>query len=217
MEINNNSFELKLAQQHWAYEDDSYDLTSHGRVILKINGHDIAGEGDLGINQSAVALLQTVFIDHNPIVGNGFAVKPLFFHGCCEYCTCPNRMIDFGVTHIPDQSVLLNCFYVSGHEIDDPKKHYGASVTITNKEYAKQILEFAEGALNFLPKDKKAGEGDEWQVDIYHAWRNELKDLINMTRIYLRKGNVSSKMHKRAGEFDLEDGGIIKKRGGKIF
>ena len=87
---------LKLLNHYWIQgstdpSGEPLDVTSHGNVLLEVNGEDISGcdlpDNDLGINQSSVALLQSVFINHIPREDeyHGFYRSPLFFHGCSIY------------------------------------------------------------------------------------------------------------------------------------
>jgi hypothetical protein len=174
-------FNLKLINQHWLGNsiEQHYDLTSHGNILLEISGQDISGcqysDSDLGINQSAVALLNSVLNDHIPEYADNRISEPIFYHGCSIMSTCPNRIIDFRVRHNKEGIVTLDCFYVTGNDLPEPKKYYDLKVTLPNVEYAKQVLEFAEQALKFLPKDKK---GDKWEVDLYKSNRKELANLI---------------------------------------
>jgi hypothetical protein len=213
MEKIEHRFKLILTNQHWIEgstdpNSELYDLTSHGKIFIFVNGINIAGESDLGINQSAVALLQTIFNDHIPEHADSNIEKPLFFHGCYGYGTCPNRVIDFRVIHQANEKVKLDSFYVTGHETDDPKKYYNIVVELSQAEYSKQVLEFAEQALMFLPKHRKADKTNKWELDIYHSWRNELIELIEITKDYIKKGVISSEMRSRAGKFDLSTGGV---------
>ncbi len=196
------AFSLRLIDQHWlGPEGERLDLTSHGNIELVVNGEDISGcqhpDSNLGINQSAVALLQTVFADHTPQPPDKHITEPLFYHGCWIGGTCPNRVIDFRVRH-SGANVLLDQFYVTGHAVDDPKKHYGDCVSLPNLEYARQLLEFGKQSYSFLPRNR---EGEDWEVDMYKSWRNELAALNKMAETYLRRGKATDAMHRRAAEF----------------
>ena len=115
-------------------------------------------------------------------------------------------MIDFRVRHQANKRVVLDCFYVTGHQTDEPKKYYDTIVELDINEYAKQVLSFSEKALCFLPKAK---QGDEWEVDIYKLWKTELEILIQMTKKYIEEGEISPEERERATQFDLSTGGKI--------
>ncbi|NIP23129.1 MAG: hypothetical protein GWN67_05695 [Phycisphaerae bacterium] len=207
----NIPFELKLIDQYWLPVSESSsrdpngcpeDTTSHGKIELCINGQDISGcdnqDTDYGINQSAVKLLQTVFIDHDLD-----KTSPLFFHGCSILGTCPNCIIDFKVNHISDDKVVLDHFYVSGSQKGgDSMSFYDKSVCLSNIEYAKAILSFARKALEFLPIDKKS-PGLEHEVEYYKQLRIEHKELISLVEKYLQECSISQAMKERAASFEV--------------
>jgi hypothetical protein len=194
-------FELKLLNQHWFENRDDpnsmqWDTTTHGNIRLAVNGEDISGcdlpDNELGINQSSVALLRSVLIDHELDEND-----PLFYHGCWILGTCPNRIIDFRVTHDLDD-VNLDHFVVSG--VNDPKKHFEKRIVISNREYAEQILEFAREAFKIL--SPKRGDLD-YEAAAYISLKKEHKILILMVEEFVRTGIITNKMTKRAESFKL--------------
>jgi len=207
----NIPFELKLIDQYWLPASESSsrdphgcaeDTTSHGKIALRLYGQDISGcdnqDTDYGMNQSAVKLLQTVFIDHDLN-----KASPLFFHGCSIFGTCPNCIIDFKVKHISDDEVVLDHFYVSGGPINgDSMRFYDKSVCLSNIEYAKAILSFARKALEFLPPDKKS-PGLEHEVEYYKKLRIEHKELILFVEKYLQERSISQAMKEKAASFEV--------------
>jgi hypothetical protein len=219
-------FQLKLLSHHWIQgSTDPYgepgDVTSHGNVSLVINGEDISGcqyaDSELGINQSSVALLQSVITDHE---FEESLNSPIFYHGCTLLGTCPNRVIDYRVRHIAEEKVILDHFIVTGHAIADSKTHFEEVLTIPNIEYASQVLTFAEEALKFLPKKRRFNKVpmyvedgsielkptpdlDKWEFKLYEALRSEHEDLITIVKKYLKEGRISDRMRKRASDFDL--------------
>jgi hypothetical protein len=195
------AFDLKLLNQPWFEgQTDSnampWDTTSHENIRLVINGEDISGcelpDNELGINQSAVALLQSVFTDHE--LDENY---PMFFHGCWILGTCPNRIIDFRVIH-GKNDVTLDHFIITG--IDDSKKHYEKRAVIANKEYANQILDFAREAFKILTP--KRGDLD-YEADAYISLKKEHEELISMVVEYLNIGTITDKMKNRARSFKL--------------
>jgi hypothetical protein len=193
------NFHLKLLNQHWIQgstdpDGEPSDVTSHGDILLEINGEDISGcelpDNELGINQSAVALLQSVFINHD-LNDN----QPIFYHGCWILGTCPNRIIDFRVIHTNQNEVKLDHFIVTG--IGNSMKHYQKNCTIPNLDYARQILEFSEESFEFLKPER--GEDDE--APAYSSLRREQEALINLVKEYLFIGEISASMRNRTEFF----------------
>ena len=193
-----NSFELKLLSQNWiSGSTDPYgeplDTTSHGNISLKINGEEISGcqfpHMELGINQSAVALLKSVFENHEPDDN-----YPIFYHGCWIISTCACRIIDCQVTHLSRDRVRLSQFVVTGGPIKDKgleKKLHATSITIPNIDYASQILPFAEKALEFLVLPERGLGGDdkalsEFEASKFSQLRDEHRELLERLRAYLK-------------------------------
>ena len=163
-------FHLELLNQHWINGStdpvgEPADVTSEGNILLEINGEDISGcalkDNELGINQSAVALLKSIFLNHFPDEDWFRDPPPLFPHGCYILGTCTNRVVDFRVRHIPGDKVALDHFIVTG--IGDWKRYYGETVVIPNIEYARQILAFAEKSFTFL----KPGRGKDYEASAH--------------------------------------------------
>lgn len=199
------NFRLKLLNQHWIQgstdpNGEPDDVTSHGNILLEINGEDISGckllDNELGINQSAVALLQSVFIDHKLDEGH-IKHNPMFFHGCSIFGSCPNRIIDFRVRHIKNE-VTLDHFIVTGTDLDSTE-HYEKKVTIPNYEYAQQILAFGEESFRFL----LPGRGDDYETSAYSNFREEHEILVNLVKDYLKNGRISASTRRKVKSFDV--------------
>ncbi|MBN1644307.1 MAG: hypothetical protein JW856_05780, partial [Dehalococcoidales bacterium] len=156
---------------------------------------DISGcelpHNDLGINQSAVALLESVFLNHTPDEKHGFYPYPLFFHGCAINGTCGNRIIDFRVRHISHDNVLLDHFIVTG--INNWNKYYRNKLVIPNMEYAQQILEFAQDSLKFLRSERGVG----WEASAYSALKKDHEELFSLANDYIRTGKISASTRKK--------------------
>lgn len=205
-----SSFRLELADQYWirgvGSDFANEDPTSHGRVSVRVNGVEISRSGhehtDYGVNQSAVRLLQTVFIDHTPQKWQpGSRFNPVFFHGCDIFGTCPNCIIDYRVTHHADAAVTLDRFYVTGGDEDaDPDEYIDMTVRIPRREYALQVLEFSKKAFDFLPEEK----GMEHEMPAYRRLRAEHAALIKMVEEYLKTGIVTTQMKNRAAGFSVD-------------
>ena len=202
------AFELKLLDQYWISgsrdpEGEPEDATSHGRIALVIDGEDISGcedqDTDYGINQSAVALLQSIFIDHVAMEWPSYGPSPVFFHGCSILATCPNCIIDFDVRHLPADKVSLTHFHVSGGPRDsDPRRFHDRAVCLFNLDYARIALEFAARAFEFLPAKK----GLDYEVRFYQMLRSEHEVLMSLAGGYLRDRSISEGMRSRALGFD---------------
>ena len=194
-------FELKLLDQFWISgsreaDGEPLDTTSHGKISVLVNGTDISGsddpETDYGINQAAVQLLKSVFVDHECDLE-----APMVPHGCSIVCTCPNCIIDFRVTHTEDGNVALGDFYASG--ATEKPRRYTHHVTVPLSDYASQVVELAENALQFLPVDKS---GEDYEVDAYKSVRNDIERLLLLAREYLSTNAITDEMKAEAEEAD---------------
>jgi hypothetical protein len=204
-----DDFQIKLLDQYWIMgsrdpEGDPNDLTSLGKISLHINGQDISGCGDTdtayGLNQSAIRLLQTIFLDHVP---SEKRENPIFYHGCSIICTCPNCIIDYRVQHHCG-TVVLDQFYVSGgSKTDSPDRYKHLLANLDNVQYAKEIIQFSQEVLDFLPPTKTANEMDRWELEIYFLLRDELTTLIDLAHTYVDSGIISDVMISRAGKIDV--------------
>jgi hypothetical protein len=202
-----DTFDIFISDQYWIDgsrepEGCPEDTTSHGKIKLVINGTDISGceneDTDYGLNQSAVRLLQTIFVNNASQNFN----NPIFYHGCSVLVTCPNCIINFRVRHKKDGRVSLDRFYVTGGADHlDPKRYHKKKIVISKLEYAQKIVQFSEEALSFLPQTKQ-GE-PYYEIDAYKKLRGELKDLIDLAKGYLQTKVVSSDMKRRVLGFSV--------------
>lgn len=193
-------FELKLLDQYWIMgsrdpEGDPADTTSHGKIRLSVDGENIVNaDADYGINQSAVSLLQTIFVDHIP---DDRRWNPIFYHGCSIITTCPNCIVDFRVRHESDEFVILDQFYVTGGQSDaDPMRYYDKCVRVRAPQYARAVVEFAKEAFAFLPKGKTGGQ--EYEVSAYHFLKERHEKLINLAEEYIQTGLITDNMKQYA-------------------
>lgn len=201
------AFDITITDQYWIDgsrepEDCPDDTTSHGKIQLVINDIDISGcddeDTDYGLNQSAIRLLQTIFIDNS----SGNLDNPIFFHGCSVLTTCPNCIIDFRVRHKENESVVLDRFYVTGgNHLLDPKRYYNLTTELSNLEYARKVMQFSKEAYAFLPKAKK-GE-PAYEINAYDNLRRELSDLIDLADEYITTKTVNSVMKRRVLGFEV--------------
>lgn len=207
--MNLDDFKIELLDQYWirgASDPDGNpeDLTSHGKIAVIINGQDISGcedrHTDYGLNQSALRLLQTVFLDHSPSDGHS---NPIFYHGCSIICTCPNCVIDYRVQHL-DRRVVLDQFFVSGGaESESSDRYRHLEVHLENLQYADTIIKFSEEVLDFLSLSKKTSGIDRWELDIYFQLRSELVSLLNLGREYIATRAITDVMLSRAENLDV--------------
>jgi len=196
------AFDLQLLDQYWFHgsrvpSGDPFDVTSHGKIRLLIDGEDIAGcedpDSDYGINQSAVRLLQTIFIDNIPDAGRD---NPVFYHGCSIVCTCPNCIIDFRVRHDSDGSVELDHFYVTGGPSGaNAARFEDKYIRIANLDYARPVVRFAKRALKFLPENKI---GADHEISAYKFLKEQHAHLIDLAEDYLQTGRISEGMKQYA-------------------
>ena len=207
-----DEFRIELLDQYWILgsrdpDGDPEDLTSHGKIALIINGQDISGcdhlDTDYGLNQSAVRLLQSIFLDQSSSVEH---MNPIFYHGCSIICTCPNCVIDFRVQHL-DQRVVLDQFFVSGGSESEPADRYkDIEVQLNNVQYAKTIADFSREVLDFLSPNKSISKSDSldetayllWELKNYYLLRSELGTLLIFAKEYISTGILTDRMISHA-------------------
>lgn len=179
-------FSLRLADQCWPSgsrkpDSDLDDATSHGRIELWIAGVEVAvgnyPETDYGINQSAVRLLQTLFADHavREWKDTLLAYDPVIYCGCTILGTCPNGAIDYRVRHGADGTAAID--QVVAH--NDPRRFAGLAVTVPLRDYARDVVVFAEQALAFLGDQPR---GDDWEQPLYARLKQEHEFLLPLGR-----------------------------------
>jgi hypothetical protein len=196
------NFELKLLDQYWFSDSrnpdgNPDDTTSHGKISLIINGLEMSGCDDsgteYGINQAAVQLLKSIFIDHEMDI-----IMPMIPHGCSIIGTCPNCIIDFTVTHLDGQNIKLGDFYVTGGKNGEDRNRYANHVCVVSlNDYIKQIVGFADKSLRFLPLEKV---GEQYEIDAYMSVRRFHDKLLNLAYKYLDNHILTDEMKQIARE-----------------
>jgi len=200
------AFDLRLLDQYWVNgsRDTNFtdDPTSHGKIALIVNGEDISGcddgHTDYGINQAAPRLLQTVVLDHAPDPED-VSDTAIFPHGCWILSSCPNCVIDFSVSHLKSDEVILSQFVVTGAGVRRSLRLSSRAVRLPLTEYAQMVLTFAEQALSFLPP--RAGADEE--AEYYELLRAMHVKLIALVRKYLVKGKVTRAMRREAQSYPV--------------
>jgi len=148
-------FRLEIVEQTWlGNEPPPFDLCSHGRLWLEVNGHIILdGREIYGISESALALLRT--LDHDHTSQKPLAEK-LIFHGCGTVLMmgCPIG-VNWGVTHQNNQVILNQFKRWDSPDEHHPKEFPGLEVLLSFKEYQQQVLVFAEKVRDFFKNETK--------------------------------------------------------------
>ncbi len=148
-------FHIQILEQSWlGNEPPPFDLCSHGRLLLEVDGQVILdGREIYGVSETALALLRTLDHDHTPLQP---LAEKLIFHGCGTVLMmgCPIG-VDWTVIH-EDNLVQLSQFT----RWDSPDEHHpqqfpGLAVTLSFKEYQNQILTLAAQVLDFFKGESK--------------------------------------------------------------
>jgi hypothetical protein len=173
-------FEIKLLEHYWINNSfdkygDSDDVTSHGKIGIYLNNKDFvkcnASNTDYGINLAAVNLLQSIFFDRKYNLA-----LPLINHGCSIFPDCPcGCNVDFSLFHNENETTLKD-FWVNN------EKQNLKDIQISRIDYANQIINFAENALDLLPEEKETDYDEDNQF--YAALFNAHTSLINIAKSF---------------------------------
>ncbi|MDP9258904.1 MAG: hypothetical protein M3Q31_20485, partial [Actinomycetota bacterium] len=131
-------FRIDLLEQGWldGCEAES-DLCSHGRLRIVIGQRTVAdGELDVGISESALALLRTLDQDRR----SAEKQERLIFHGCGAILMmgCPIG-IDWDVVHDGDVVRLRNVIVCDGTAAGDERDRH-LSIDVPATEYREQVV-----------------------------------------------------------------------------
>jgi hypothetical protein len=174
------SFSIEVIEQGWAAPDaGDDDLCSHGRIRLVIGGATILDGGpdaEVGISESALALLRTLDNDHTP---SEPVAEQLILHGCglIPMLGC-DIGVDWDVHHDGDQVHLSNVRVDDGSNVrvdDGPGR--GIAATLTRSEYEGALLAFADEATRPFTGVTKRITG-EFERDEYQAFWGEYNQIL---------------------------------------
>ncbi len=172
-------FDIKIEHQGWLDgSSPEGDACTHGRIRLIIGGVAIAaGEGPLGISESALALLRTMESDHCPTKP---VAERLIFHGCGAMLMmgCPIG-IDWVVTHLGKELVQISdvVWYPQTNE-ENAIRYTDLSVVLPLADYRAKVLAFAIEAMKPFQGTVKHFEDEYSQAEYDDFWR-EYKALAN--------------------------------------
>ena len=141
--MSTSQFEIEILEQGWlGSEQTEYDLCSHGKIRLVIDGQVISSvEENYGISESALALLRTLKSNHNEV--NPVAER-LIFHGCGTLLMmgCPIG-INWNVTHVQGRVILNNIIRFDTTNEERSTKFTDLEAKLTEEDYRKQVIAFA--------------------------------------------------------------------------
>lgn len=148
-------FRIEIVEQTWlGNEPPQFDLCSHGRIWLEVNGEIILdGREIYGVSESALALLRTLDHDHTP--QQPLADK-MIFHGCGTILMmgCPIG-VNWVATHLGDQVNLRNFKRWDSPDEQHPQEFPGLEIALPFTEYKRQVLAFAEQVRGFFKVEGK--------------------------------------------------------------
>ena len=148
-------FCIEIVEQTWlGTEPPEFDLCSHGRLWLEVDGQIILdGREIYGISESALALLRTLDHDHTP---EQALAEKLIFHGCGMVLMmgCPIG-VNWTVKHQHEMVQLSNFKRWDSPDEQHPQEFPDLEVTLSFKEYQRQVLAFAEHVRKFFKSETK--------------------------------------------------------------
>lgn len=173
-------FVIKIEKQEWLYGNEEEDLCSHGEIYINVNGNIITQSGkneNWGISESALSLLRTLDKDY---VRNPTSEEGLILHGCGAILMmgCPIS-IYWTVTHSGEQVVLSDFTKVKTTNPKSGSVYYpNLQISLDQKEYKNQIVQFAVQAKNFFDVSKEKRITDDYDREMYKEFWNEYNDLL---------------------------------------
>jgi hypothetical protein len=167
----NPSFGIAIVEQGWIAPDaGDEDLCSHGRIRLVIGGTTILDGGpddEVGISESALALLRTLNADHTP---DAPIAEKLIFHGCGLILMMGCDIgVDWEVRHDGDHARLSSVSVDGG-----PRRDIAA--TLGRDEYERIVLAFQEATDPFSGLTKRIT--DDFDRECYEAFWNEYNEIL---------------------------------------
>jgi hypothetical protein len=163
-------FRIDLLEQGWldGCEGES-DPCSHGRLRIVIGQRTVAdGELDLGISESALALLRTLDQDRR----SAEEQERLILHGCglILMMGCPIG-IDWDVEHDGDVVRVRNVVVCDGTAAGDERDLH-LSVDVPATEYREQVVALAEAVEHFFAASPHKAFDDSFDGEQYaDFWR----------------------------------------------
>jgi hypothetical protein len=153
--LSSEKFHIEILEQSWlGNEPPQFDLCSHGRLSLEVEGQVILdGREFYGISETALALLRT--LDHDHTLLQSLAEK-LIFHGCGTVLMmgCPIG-VDWTVIHENDRVQLSQFRRWDSPDEQHPQEFPGLSVTLSFKEYKNQVMAMAAQVREFFQGEFK--------------------------------------------------------------
>jgi hypothetical protein len=171
-----NSFEIKILKCHWIQEDnpdDKEDLCLHGKIFIRI-GDEILSDFESGswtLSAASLFLLRTLKMDYKPDDFENLLIP------CCGHFIiaeenkpvavlgCPSG-IEWTIKHIGDGLVK----HISNN---------GSEAIITEEEYRKVVLDFADEVEQFYIDNPRILPDDEFNLQGYNGFWKDWKELRN--------------------------------------
>lgn len=169
-----DNFVIELLAQNWIDNkpDNSEDLCSHGKVLLKINDIVLSDEnsGEWTVASSALRLMKSAIYGYD-------SKSDLQLLPCCGYLrlfpSCPNY-ITWDVTIIED-IVFISNIQCSKNE-KNGLKIIDHNFQINFMDYASQILDFADKVIKFYSLSLTRKFYDKFDEEDYQLFWKEFNE-----------------------------------------
>jgi hypothetical protein len=175
------NFEIDITTQAWITSDANSvrsDLCSHGDIRLVIGGRVIApgdGSGDYTISTSALALLRTLEANHSP--GHPVADRLILHCGMIMMTSCPIG-IDWSVAHVGGQARLFDVVRYDNVNEREAVHFPGLTVELSEDDYRRQVVAFAEKAKQPFVGIEKVIE-DDVDRELYDEFWQEYEERLS--------------------------------------
>ena len=170
-----SDFEIEIITQGWLESTPGhaeYDLCSHGDIRVVIGGCTIApvdDESDYTISTSALALLRTLESDHSP--EQPVADRLVLCCGMILMTSCPIG-IDWSVSHLGGRVRLHDVVRYDSVDESEAVRFPGLSVELSEDEYRRRIVAYAEKAKQLFEGVEKTLDED-WERQVYEEFWQE--------------------------------------------
>lgn len=169
-----DNFKLELLTQNWIDNklDNEEDLCSHGKILLRINNIILSSEDneDWTIASSALRLMKSAIYGYHS--KNDLQLIP-----CCGYLrlfpSCPTYIT--WDTKIKDDIVVISNIQYSQNDKQGLKIIDG-SFKISYREYATQILNYANKVIGFYSSSIPRKFYDPWEEENYELFWKEFNE-----------------------------------------